>query len=185
MQGPRPDIHQKTNLIYSRVYMKRVQLNRKAPIWAKNKPSNQPENNSQIEVKAIKSVATFTRRGVISSVNDSAFAQPKENALQHDGYMRLVRLLPCARCGIEGYTQFCHADEGKGTSIKTDCRRGWPGCGPNNSHAGCHNLVGTSGTFPKEERRALDKQYGDRTRAKILDLGLWPANLPLWQETDQ
>lgn len=40
----------------------------------------------------------------------------KENALQHLGYMALVRQLPCARCGFfrKGFVQFCHADQGKG-----------------------------------------------------------------------
>jgi len=108
---------------------------------------------------------------------------PKENALQHLGYMALVRKLPCARCGIVGFSQFCHADEGKGGAIKTDCRRGWPGCGPHNGQPGCHWYVGTSGRMPKAERRAFEEQAGQSTRATIIAAGQWPKRLPLWKES--
>ncbi|WP_019573441.1 hypothetical protein [Curvibacter lanceolatus] len=106
----------------------------------------------------------------------------KEEAIQHQGYMRLVRLLPCAHCGIEGYTQFCHTDMGKGMGLKTDCRLGWPGCGPQDGKPGCHHLLGTSGRLGREERRRLEAEYAARTRQKINDLGLWPKNLPQWSE---
>ena len=108
---------------------------------------------------------------------------PKENALQHAGYMAAVRLLPCARCGISGFSQFCHADEGKGAAIKTDCRLGWPGCGPHHGRPGCHWYVGTSGRMLKAERREFERQAGARTRALIIAAGQWPKRLPLWKET--
>lgn len=111
---------------------------------------------------------------------------PKEDALQHEGYMALVRKLPCARCGIyrPGLIQFCHADEGKGMGIKTDCRRGWPGCGPHDGDPGCHWYVGTSGRMTRQERRAFEAQAGAEARTAILDSGLWPKSLPLWRETE-
>ena len=56
-------------------------------------------------------------------------AIPKDGPLQHEGYIAQVRRLPCIRCGVVGFSQFCHADEGKGMALKTDCRLGWPGCG--------------------------------------------------------
>jgi len=109
---------------------------------------------------------------------------PKENALQHQGYMALVRQLPCARCGFfrKGFIQFCHADEGKGMAIKTDCRLGWPGCAPHDSRMGCHWYVGTSGEMPRASRRAFERSAGDSTRALIIASGKWPARLPRWQE---
>lgn len=146
-------------------------------------PSSQPKpDDCHVEraLVATKSVAMVTRRAVMAPSNDAVFAQPKENAIQHEGYMRLVRLLPCAMCGIEGYTQFCHADEGKGEKIKTDCRRGWPGCGPRVGLNGCHHFVGTSGTLEREAKRKLEAMLGAQTRAKIRSLGLWPASLPQW-----
>ncbi len=107
---------------------------------------------------------------------------PKQNALQHIGYMTAVRKLPCARCGIVGFTQFCHADEGKGMAIKTDCRLGWPGCGPHHGLPGCHWLIGTAGFVVKSDRRAFEREAGVRTRAAVIAAGAWPARLPRWPE---
>lgn len=99
----------------------------------------------------------------------------KENARQHAGYMDLVRAMPCMHCGQAPRSQFCHADEGKGMGIKTDCRRGWPGC------AACHHLVGSTGLLGRDARRALEDQYACRTRAAIVAEGLWPGSLPRWE----
>lgn len=111
---------------------------------------------------------------------DRFVPQPKEVALQHGGYMAAVRRLACARCGHPPPSQFCHADEGKGTGIKTDCRRGWPGCGPHGGEPGCHWLVGTSGRIPKAERREFEARAGVETRAEVVARGQWPKRLPPW-----
>jgi hypothetical protein len=108
-------------------------------------------------------------------ISDVVVACPKENALQHAGYMDAVRGLPCARCGHPPRSQFCHADEGKGLGIKTDCRRGWPGC------AACHFLVGSTGILGQSGRRVFELEAGARTRAQVIALGLWPARLPMWE----
>lgn len=129
---------------------------------------------------------------------------PKDNPLQHEGYMAAVRKLPCYGCGVRGLTQFCHADilgaGGKGQGIKSDCRLGWPGCGPsplqnswftagdgptlpNTAGNGCHWYVGTSGQMPKLERHEFEAQAGRETRATIKRMGLWPADLPDWPES--
>lgn len=111
-------------------------------------------------------------------------AAPKENALQHAGYMEAVRDLGyCMLCRRSCRPQFCHADMGKGERIKTDVRRGWPGCGPGPWGPGCHWLVGTSGTYTKEERRALEEDLGQRTRAAVIAAGTWPARLPKWGQS--
>lgn len=110
------------------------------------------------------------------SISLSVVVVEKENALQHSGYINLVRGMPCARCGKAPRSQFCHADMDKGMGIKTDCRRGWPGC------ADCHYFVGTSGTLPKEARRLVEAVYAQQTREKIIAAGLWPKRLPHWSE---
>lgn len=106
---------------------------------------------------------------------------PKENAITSPAYQSAVRRLPCIRCGIQGFTQFCHSDEGKGMAIKTDDRRGWPGCGPHGQEPGCHWYVGTSGNLKQSERRALEAEYSARTRAMVEAKGEWPARLPKWE----
>jgi hypothetical protein len=105
-------------------------------------------------------------------------AYPKSRPIQHKGYMAAVRSLPCYRCGVIGLTQFCHADEGKGMGLKTDCRLGWPGCGPHGSSPGCHWEVGTSGRMSREERRAFEREAGEATRETVAALGQWPKKLP-------
>lgn len=131
----------------------------------------------------IKPVAKPLERQVryATPANEPVFAQPKEGVIEHEGYKRLVRQLPCAHCGIEGYTQFCHSDEGKGMGIKTDCRRGWPGCGPHGDSMGCHFLLGSTGLLDREERRRLEELYGAQTRAAIILQGLWPDTLAMFE----
>lgn len=103
-------------------------------------------------------------------------APPKQELIQHQGYMAIVRKLPCAHCGIPGISQFCHSDEGKGTGIKSDCRHGWPGC------PACHVAVGTTRIYPREERRAIEAHMAANTRKKVQELGLWPKSLPLLEQ---
>lgn len=99
---------------------------------------------------------------------------PKEDAIQHSGYMNLVRAMPCMHCGRAPRSQFCHSDQNKGVAIKTDCRRGFPCC------RRCHELIGSTGKLGRAERRRLEDEYADRTRAKIIAYGAWPARLPMW-----
>jgi len=100
---------------------------------------------------------------------------PKENAIQHTGYMDLVRAMACMHCGHPPRSDFAHADQGKGQGIKTDCRRGFPLC------RACHHLIGSTGTLGRDERRRLEDEYGARTRARIEADGTWPARLPRWE----
>lgn len=109
----------------------------------------------------------------------------KENAISHhSGYENAVRDLGyCMLCKRACRPQFCHADQGKGERLKTDVRRGWPGCGPGEWGPGCHWIVGTSGQYPKAERRVIEERLGRLTRAAVLAAGTWPAHFPLWRET--
>ena len=100
----------------------------------------------------------------------------KENAPQHEGYMDIVRAMPCAHCGKPPRSQFCHSDEGKGMGIKSDCRQGWPGC------AECHDAIGTRRIYPRNQRRALEAEMARQTRAQIEASGQWPKNLERWTE---
>ena len=114
-------------------------------------------------------------------------AVPKDEPVQHERYMAAVRKLPCAMCGWyqPGGIQFCHADitgrGGKGLGMKSDCRLGWPGCGPHDGLPGCHWIVGTSGRMKRDERRAFEAGAGSKTRALIEAMGARPASLPKWE----
>jgi hypothetical protein len=125
------------------------------------------------------------RSGVIFKASTVVTARPKERVIVSEAYRELVRMLPCARCGYHGPNQFCHADLGKGMSLKTDDRRGWAGCGPRHAGPGCHYLVCSSGQFPRKERRRLEAEYARWTRRQILAAGLWPRDLPIWVEEEE
>lgn len=90
---------------------------------------------------------------------------PKSEPVRDRDYLRWVASLPCAHCQVEGYSQAAHGDEGKGMAIKSSDDTAYPACGPRPMEPGCHWLIGTSGTFTREERRALESQYGKQTRA--------------------
>ena len=140
------------------------------------------------EPRPVKTLDGYTPRprAVAVAVRDDSARMvvpvPKENALQHEGYMAIVRRMPCAHCGRQGPSQFAHADEGKGLAIKTDCRRGWPGCADGPGRIGCHTLLGSTGTFTRDQRRHLEESHGAKTRAQIVADGAWPAGLPMWVE---
>ena len=102
---------------------------------------------------------------------------PKEKPVRSEKYRRLVAALPCMHCGIVGHSQAAHADMGKGGHIKSDDRTCYPACAPRTGVVGCHALIGCSGTFTRDERRALEADYAARTRKAIRDAGQWPAGM--------
>jgi hypothetical protein len=105
---------------------------------------------------------------------------PKDGVVESAAYENAVRALGfCVRCGWTGRPQFCHRDEGKGAGIKTDVRQGWAGCDD------CHALLGGhkgGGRMPKEQRRDEEDRLAAITRAELLRRGLWPKNVPMWEE---
>ena len=107
---------------------------------------------------------------------------PKENAARSESYRRLVAALPCIHCGLAGHSQAAHADQGKGGHIKTDDRTCFPLCATSFAAPGCHDIIGASGQYTRDERRALEGKYGAATRAAIRIAGLWPADLPAFDE---
>lgn len=114
--------------------------------------------------------------------------RPKDNAIQHRGYMDAVRRMACAHCGRAGPSQFCHSDlggngnGGKGAHYKSDCRLGWPGCADRPGARGCHSLIGSAGTFTRFVRHRLEAELSRKTRADVVASGQWPKDLPLWVE---
>ena len=107
---------------------------------------------------------------------------PKESAVEHEGYRRLVASLPCIRCGIHGISQAAHPNTGKGAGIKTDDRRCFPLCCDQPLRRGCHPLFDQGAIYSKEERRALEVSWGRETRADIRRRGLWPDDLEVFED---
>jgi hypothetical protein len=146
----------------------------------RRKPPKQP-SHERSEHPVAPGVLRPLRPGTYAGGLSGASVE-KEAPIVCEEYRVLVRLMPCMHCGHPPLSQFCHGDMGKGMGMKTDDRTGWPGCGPHNHRPGCHWLIGTSGTFPKQVRRDLEAEYARRTRAEIVKRGLWPADLPMLEE---
>jgi hypothetical protein len=150
--------------------------------WARAPiPTRQQRESARIaRMGAMAESVRLSARSSATCGGTTAGPAPKENSLVSETYRRLVRAMPCMRCGRPPQSQFCHADMGKGMGLKTDDRRGWPGCGPHDGEPGCHWYIGTSGKLPKAVRRVLEHEYAVRTRAAIVAAGNWPRNLPMW-----
>jgi hypothetical protein len=102
--------------------------------------------------------------------------RPKRAYVRSEAYRRLVASMPCIHCGIEGYSQAAHSDagaDGKGGGIKADDDTCYPACGPRPGHPGCHWLLGTSGHFPRELKRSIERLYAQHTRET---LGVTPSD---------
>jgi hypothetical protein len=109
---------------------------------------------------------------------------PKMEPVRHEGYRRLVALLPCLACGIAQLSQAAHPNTGKGQGLKTDDRECFPLCTDRPLQQGCHPLFDQGVMFPKEQRREIEPVWGRQTRARIRAMGMWPADLPPWPEDD-
>jgi len=80
---------------------------------------------------------------------------PKVPKVRSEPYRRYIASLPCYRCGVHGYSQAAHADEGKGIGLKTDDLTCYPLCGMSyGTGEGCHHYVGRR--MSKEERRGFE-----------------------------
>lgn len=90
---------------------------------------------------------------------------PKGAYLRCEAYRRQVAGLPCAHCGVEGYSQAAHSDAGKGAMLKAGDDTCYPLCADRPGAMGCHSIIGASGRYTKNERRALELQYASATIA--------------------
>jgi hypothetical protein len=119
------------------------------------------------------------RTDVVMGGSTSGIVIAKENASQSGAYMVAAKGLGyCMRCGAQvvpltGQLDFCHADMGKSQGLKTDVRRGWPGC------RACHEEVGRK--LPRPVRRAAEILLAVMTRAAVLEAGTWPKRLERWE----
>ena len=92
---------------------------------------------------------------------------PKERPYRSEAYRRLVAALPCAHCKRPGPSQCAHGDEGKGMAIKASDLTCFPLCADTPGRQGCHSLIGASGKFTRDQRRALETTYAAATRQTL------------------
>lgn len=83
-------------------------------------------------------------------------------------HLMVVASLPCANCGMEGFTQAAHTNFGKGMAIKACDSQTFPLC------IYCHAWLDHSGSLSKEERRITEARFVLKTRELLLRRCLWP-----------
>ena len=115
-----------------------------------------------------------------STVSRLVMPLPKPVHLRSEKYRRWVASLDCAHCGIAGLSNACHADQNKGTGLKTCDSTCWPGCVSRpGGRVGCHEWIGATGFFTRAERRWHERKYGRETREAAKAAGQWPKGWPL------
>ncbi len=109
---------------------------------------------------------------------------PKDKPLRSERYRRAVAILPCAHCGIAGYSQHAHENDGKGKSQKLDDRRAMPLCCARPGIKGCHIAFDQYRLVPggRQAHIELGRAMAAKTRQQLNTLGLWPAGIPQYPD---
>ena len=121
--------------------------------------------------------------GVFAHSTELVVASPKHNAIEHEGYRRLVAALPCIHCGIWHQSQAAHPPP-TGKGIKEDDRECFPLCCTRPLITGCHTEFDQYRLIPTDQMRAQAAVWGIRTRALIVASGQWPKTLPLYMQKE-
>ena len=98
--------------------------------------------------------------------------------MRSEDLRRAVSTLPCADCGIEGYSQAAHSnlyEHGKGRGMKADDRFIFPLCCDRPGVRGCHTkhdqLIGvTAGKAEENTRRWIIWTYAQLVEREILKI---------------
>ena len=121
---------------------------------------------------------------VYAVIGEQATPAPKDKPLRSPAYQRAVATLPCAICGVPGYSQAAHANTGKGMGTKTSDLTLFPACADRPGVVGCHTKLDQGALFSKAARRALEPVWAADTQRKIKLMGQWPAKFPQQQENE-
>ena len=99
--------------------------------------------------------------------SDRVATQAKDAPVRSESHRRAVAALPCFNCGVEGYSQAAHADEGKGLGLKSCDLTCYPLCCTRPGIPGCHYQIGTAGLFTRDQRRDFEKSAVIDTKEKL------------------
>jgi len=153
-----------------------------APDASASREQRLQERAERAAAMALANAARGQAQGKPAVFTDLVASIPKENAVDHPGYRRLVASYACINCGRAGRSQHAHANEGKGLGFKTDDRTGFPLCSAAPGEEGCHIPFDQYRLVPggREAHRELARRWGAQMRARIEAEGKWPKNLEKW-----
>jgi hypothetical protein len=80
-------------------------------------------------------------------------------------YLRFVAQHDCFACGVSGYSQAAHPNQGRGLGQKSSDLDAFPLCCARPGHQGCHILFDQLIDITLGERRELEKTYTARMHA--------------------
>ncbi len=149
--------------------MRRTAFKPRVPQWAQRDPDR---------VRSMPTVTpgAFRVPGPVASA--PAARVEKSAPVRSEAYRRAVASLPCAICGIQGYSQAAHLPpEAKG--MKQSDLLTFPLCCTRVGIPGCHQDYDQYRLFPRAAAMAVGRAWAADTQRRILAMGLWPKALPL------
>jgi hypothetical protein len=123
-------------------------------------------------------------RGTYAGSPEFSAPVAKMDVCRSEPYRRLVAAFPCIHCGIADLSQCAHGNTGKGMGMKTDDRNSFPLCADSPGRPGCHPRFDRHELFPRQARTAVEQAWAADTRRRITAAGIWPATVPMWDETE-
>lgn len=112
-------------------------------------------------------------------IDATAVPVPKAAPVRSEPYRRLVASLPCISCGVEGFSNHAHGNQGKGMALKACDLFAFPLCVDRPGRVGCHTGLDQGAMFPREVRREVEQEWARRTAQFLISAGRWPAGLPV------
>ncbi len=162
---------------------------RRAPLRSRSTFARRPAavapeltRDDRLEARAARVLAEARPRAatMAGAAHTGGAPVTKDKPLRSERYCRAVASLPCAHCGIDGYSQHAHENDGKGARMKVDDRRAMPLCCARPGIEGCHAAYDQYRLVPggRAAHVALGRALAAQTRNQINALGLWPAGVP-------
>lgn len=149
----------------------------------RSKPMNRGKGFARPErERAPQPLYRLARPCVAARVSEAAVQVPKAAPVRSETYRRLVASLPCIFCGIDGFSQHAHGNNGKGMALKTCDLFAFPLCADRPGQRGCHSKLDQGTLFPREVRREVEQEWARRTVLYLAGSGHWPKGLtvPDW-----
>ena len=94
--------------------------------------------------------------------------------MRSEQHRRNVASLPCARCGLEGYSQCAHANNsafGKGRGVKSSDLASFPLCADRPGAIGCHTKHDQYVDYSKAEANAKELAWVFETLERLVEMG--------------
>jgi hypothetical protein len=151
------------------------------PRASSNTAKSLSDRDARLDARAHAAIKSVVPRAAVMMGCSAGIPMRKEPApLRSDQYRRAVASLPCAHCGIAGYSQHAHENDGKAKGTKLDDRRAMPLCCTRPGIEGCHAAFDQYRLIPggRHAHIELGRAMAAQTRQLLNTLGLWPARIP-------